>query len=154
MAADLDSASTRQLSQCLKKMCGIDLCKQVLGVFGFDDKIKKQIEVCVSKIEGHVENVVEITDATDREVGKHVFAVIEPQIGNPTRATQCTWTQASATPVIPDDCKKKVLERHYGADAFMCELSWKWGIVDCNVPVAGDPGYSSSSSSSRSSKKP
>jgi hypothetical protein len=151
--ADIDPSKTRQIAQCIGKMCGIDLCNQMSGLLDFDDKLKRELRACMSKIQAHAENVVEITDATARRLGDHVFAVIEPQDGNPTTAVRCSWTQAEATPVIPDDCKKKVLERHYGEDAFVCGFPWKFQIVDCNVPVAGDPGYSSSSRSSTKTQR-
>jgi hypothetical protein len=153
MSADIDISNTTEISQCLKKMCGIDLCQHLSGISGIDDKLKGEIAACASKIRGHAENVVEITDATKRRLGDHAFAVIEPQDGNPTTAVKCTWTQASPTPVIPEDCKTRLLESVYGANAFVCGFSWKFKIVDCNTLVSGDPGYSSSSSSSAGTQR-
>lgn len=46
-----------------------------------------------AKFAGHAVNIVDITDATADKVGKTAFAVIEPQLADPTEATICTWFQ-------------------------------------------------------------
>jgi hypothetical protein len=137
------------------KMCGHEIISKAMQQKEDCPKIDwpKELTDCFARIQGHAQNIVEITDATAERLGIHKFAVIEPQEREPSQAVLCTWSQPTAKPVIPEDCKKKVLNVFYGADAFTCSLPWNFKIVDCNTAISGDPGYSSSSSSSAGAER-
>lgn len=149
MYIDPKRATVSMLARCSEKFCGSDLFTRCVEATDEREMAAQQLRDCWARFIGHAQNVVEITDATGKRLGNHVFAIIEPQLGDPTAAVKCTWTQSTPGPVIPNDCRNKVLQDQYGADATSCGLPWTLDLVDCDTPLNGDPGFSSSSSSSK-----